>query len=134
MSSYITIQEAENRYKKSQATFRRLATKLKGKKTNNIKFEQLSTGHKKILFKLSYLDEIFNYSPSDHNKENDQSFNSSTNNSNVLEILHEQLREKDKQIETLLQRSHEQNVIIQTLQEKTLLLEAPKKKRWWQRR
>ncbi len=134
MNSYITIQEAENRYKKSQATFRRLATKLKGKKTNNIKFEQLSTGHKKIVFNLSYLDEIFNYSSTDQDKESDHSFNSSMNNSSVLEILHEQLREKDKQIETLLQRSHEQNVIIQTLQEKTLLLETPKKKRWWQRR
>lgn len=134
MSNYITIQEAEVRYKKSQATFRRLATKLKVKKTNNIKFEQLSTGHKKILFKVSYLDELFNYSPSDHNKQNDNSFNSSMNNSSVLEILHEQLREKDKQIETLLQRSHEQNVIIQTLQEKNLLLETPNRKWWWQRK
>lgn len=127
MSNYITIQDAVIKYGKSQATLRRIATKLKSKKTTNIRFEPLSTGHKRILFSEQYLDNLFNYSATNQSARSD----SSMNNSSVIEILHEQLKEKDKQIETLLQRSHEQNVIIQTLQEKANLLPSSKKRSFW---
>lgn len=131
MSNWLTIQEAAAMTAKSESTLRRLAKELKAKKSKAIRFEKLATGHQKILFDSEYLTTHFNSSMND-------SVNSSMNSSDemlkaMFDTLTKELDEKNKQIQSLLERQHEQNVILQTLQERTKLIEAPKKRRWWQR-
>lgn len=46
-----------------------------------------------------------------------------------IQTLKEQLKEKDTQINQLLERTRESNLIINNLQNKVLLLESPQKKR-----
>lgn len=132
MSNWLTIQEAEQITGKSSSTLRRLAKELKAKKSKAIRFEKLKTGHQKILFDSDYLTTHFNSSVND-------SMNSSVNKydamlKEMLDTLKNELEEKNKQIQLLLDRQHEQNVILQTLQERVKLIEEPKKRRWWQRK
>jgi hypothetical protein len=53
-----------------------------------------------------------------------------------LELLAKELEEKNRQIESLLQRQYESNVIIEQLQKKQLQLEEniTIKKKWWKRK
>ena len=53
-----------------------------------------------------------------------------------MELLAKELEEKNRQIESLLQRQYESNVIIEQLQKKQLQLEeiTPTKKKWWKRK
>lgn len=76
------------------------------------------------------------------------SMNDSVNSSNeqmkdafinkTLDLLQKELEEKNRQIESLLQRQYETNVILEQLQQKTKLLEVktdkPKKRWWWQKK
>jgi predicted nuclease with TOPRIM domain len=52
----------------------------------------------------------------------------------LLDTLKHELDEKNKQIQLLLDRQHEQNVILQTLQERVKQIESPKKRSWWRRK
>ena len=141
MSNWITIKEAKEIYSISDATLRRLSKRLKDENSRHIKYETLKTGHKKVLFSEAFLNKEFRYNS---NTQSNYSKNTQSNSSDILQVLRDQLKEKDEQIRLLLQNhdeqirlllqnQHEQNVIIQTLQSKTLLLEDKPKKRWWQR-
>ena len=132
MSNWLTIQEAEQITGKSSSTLRRLAKELKAKKSKAIRFEKLKTGHQKILFDSDYLTNHFNSSAT-------SSTNSSMNSQDAMlkemfDTLKKQLEEKDKQIQLLLDRQHEQNVILQTYQERVKMIEEPKKKGWFSRK
>lgn len=131
MSNWISIKDAKDIYSISDATLRRLAKRLKDEKSKYIKHETLNTGHKKVLFNESFLNKEFKEKS---NSQSNYSKSSQSNYSDIFQMLQDQLKEKDKQIEILLQNNHEQNVIIQTLQSKTLLLEDKPKKRWWKRK
>lgn len=131
MINWLTIQESAAITGKSESTLRRLAKELKSKRSKAIKFEKLRTGHQKILFDSDYLTSHFNISMNDSmntsNVEND-------NFKMMLDTLRTELEEKNKQISLLLERQHEVNVILQTLQERVKLIEQPKKRSWWRRK
>ena len=124
---WISIKEVCNLTNKSESTVRNLARKLKASKSKDIRLETLKTGHDKIMFKLSYV--------------NSQMLIGKTVKNNVdkpvqnvdrfIQIMENQLNEKDKQIESLQQTLQAQNLMLHNLQESIKLIEAPKKKKRW---
>jgi hypothetical protein len=137
MENYLSIEEASQYTNKSISSIRRLVKELKQSKSKHLKFEKLKTGHSKVFIAIALLDKDLNA-----NSSTNDSFNSSTNNSNdtfvnkTLDLLAKELEEKNRQIESLLQRQYESNVIIEQLQKKQLQLEenTPTKKKWWKRK
>lgn len=137
MEKYLSIEQTVEYTKKSISSIRRLVKELKQSKSKHIKLEKLKTGHDKVFISIEYLDEHFNI-----NTSTNSSTSSSTNNSNesfvnkTLDLLSKELEEKNRQIESLLQRQYESNVIIEQLQKKQLQLEENTtiKKKWWQRK
>ena len=156
MNNYLTIEEASVYTEKSLSSIRRLVKELKQNNSKSIKFETLKTGHKKVFISVSFLNIHFNINDlnlndstnSSMNSSMNDSVNSSMNNSNedlkdvfinkTLDLLQKELEEKNRQIESLLQRQYETNVILEQLQQKTKLLEVktdkPKKRWWWQKK
>jgi predicted RNase H-like nuclease (RuvC/YqgF family) len=124
---WISIKEVCNLTNKSESTVRNLARKLKASNSKNIRLETLKTGHDKIMFKLSYV--------------NSQMLIGKTVKNNVdkpvqnvdrfIQIMENQLNEKDKQIESLQQTLQAQNLMLHNLQESIKLIEGPKKKKRW---
>jgi len=126
---WITLKESQKLTGKSESTLRKLARSLKESKSKDIRFELLATGHSKILFKLSFINSqlLTNQQVRTSQLKNDSS------NDKMLSILERELNEKNKQIEALNDRLKESNLLYAQLQESIKLIEAPKKKRWWQR-
>ncbi len=141
MENYLSIEQAVEYSNKSISSIRRLIKELKENKSKHLKFEKLKTGHNKVFISIEYLNNHFNINSSD-NSSTSNSTNSSMNNSNdifinkTLELLAKELEEKNRQIESLLQRQYESNVIIEQLQKKQLQLEEniTIKKKWWKRK
>jgi len=133
MENYLSIEEASQYTGKSISSIRRLVKELKQSKSKHLKFEKLKTGHSKVFIAIALLDKDLNAN---------SSTNDSANNSNdtfvnkTLDLLAKELEEKNRQIESLLQRQYESNVIIEQLQKKQLQLEenTPTKKKWWKRK
>lgn len=141
MENYLSIEQSVEYTNKSISSIRRIVKELKENKSKYIKFEKLKTGHNKVFISIEYLNIQFNINSSD-NSSTSNSTNSSMNNSNdifinkTLELLSKELEEKNRQIESLLQRQYESNVIIEQLQKKQLQLEEniTIKKKWWKRK
>lgn len=136
--SYLTIQEAMKLTGKSESTFRNLARKLKASRSKDIKLEKLKTGHEKILFKESFINSYFNTSSKGSSKQVESEASASINERDLLAILQQDLEEKNRQIEAnnrqiegLLDRLKESNLLQAQLHEQVKLLEAPKKKKRW---
>ena len=152
MNNYLTIEEASAYTKKSLSSIRRLVKELKQNNNKGLKFETLLTGHKKVFISVSFLNIHFNINELNLNDSTNSSMNSSMNDSvnssnedlkdvfinKTLDLLQKELEEKNRQIESLLQRQYETNVILEQLQQKTKLLEVktdkPKKRWWWQKK
>ena len=126
---YITLKECQKLTGKSESTLRKIARSLKESKSKDIRFELLKTGHSKILFKLSFVNSqlLTNQQVKTSQLKNDNS------SDKIISILERELNEKNKQIEALTERIKESNLLTAQLQESIKLIEAPKKKRWWQR-
>lgn len=137
MDTFISISEAVNEYSKSESTIRSIVKKI-GNKKGLIKREKLSNGSHKIYLSKSYLDQVLKEKKTTSNSHGKKATFDNTQNTTrdeLILLLKQQLEEKDKQIESLLERQREQHVLYSQLQNKVLLIEeAPKKKRWWQRR
>lgn len=137
MENYLSIEQAVEYSNKSISSIRRIVKELKENKSKHLKFEKLKTGHNKVFISIEYLNIQFNINSSDNS-----STSNSTNSSNdifinkTLELLAKELEEKNRQIESLLQRQYESNVIIEQLQKKQLQLEEniTIKKKWWKRK
>lgn len=136
--SYLTIQEAMKLTGKSESTFRNLARKLKASRSKDIKLEKLKTGHEKILFKESFINSYFDTSSKGSSKQVESEASASINERDLLAILQQDLEEKNRQIEAnnrqiegLLDRLKESNLLQAQLHEQVKLLEAPKKKKRW---
>lgn len=136
--SYLTIQEAMKLTGKSESTFRNLARKLKASRSKEIKLERLKTGHEKILFKESFINGYFDTSSKGSSKQVESEASASINERYLLAILQQDLEEKNRQIEAnnrqiegLLDRLKESNLLQAQLHEQVKLLEAPKKKKRW---
>lgn len=124
---WITIKEVCNLTQKSESTVRNLARQLKTSKSKNIRLERLKTGHDKILFKLSYVNsQLLTIKTVKPNVEK-----TGENVNRFVQILENQLNEKDKQIESLQQTVQAQNLLLHNLQESIKLIDAPKKKKRW---
>lgn len=145
MENYLSIEQSVEYTNKSISSIRRIVKELKENKSKYIKFEKLKTGHNKVFISIEYLNIQFNINSSDNSSTSNStnsSMNSSMNNSNdifinkTLELLSKELEEKNRQIESLLQRQYESNVIIEQLQKKQLQLEEniTIKKKWWKRK
>lgn len=137
MENYLSIEQAVEYSNKSISSIRRLIKELKENNSKHLKFEKLKTGHNKVFISIEHLNNHFNINSSDNS-----STSNSTNSSNdifinkTLELLAKELEEKNRQIESLLQRQYESNVIIEQLQKKQLQLEdnITIKKKWWKRK
>ena len=107
--NYLTIKEAVIYTGKSESTLRKLARENKGSKSKGVKLEMLKTGKEKIYLSQDFLNSYFNSS-----KENTAT-NSATN---ILDILHEQLKAKDLQISDLNERLKEAHILVNNLENK----------------
>lgn len=142
---YLTIKEAAELTGKSESTIKRFVRETKKKqpiKYNSIKcfkFEKLSTGHEKILIAEDFLNENYstvqNVNLNSSNEQLNEPLKNSENES-FIEFLKQQLVEKDKQIEALMDRNKEINLLFAQAQqrEQIKLEEAIPKRRWWQRK
>lgn len=149
---FLTIKEAAELTGKSESTIKRFVRETKNKQpkkyssTKCFKFEKLSTGHEKILIAEDFLSENYstvqNVNLNSSNEQLTEPLNNSVNQT-LIEFLkqelgqkNEQLAEKDKQIESLLDRNKEINLLFAQAQqrEQIKLEEANPKKRWWQRK
>jgi hypothetical protein len=119
-SMWLSVQEAKEKYSKSESSIRRVIKELKQKDLTLLKFEVLPNGMQKVFIESSYFESV----------KKDKKTHSQNNSSNdiVTHLLNE-IDEKNKQIERL-------HVLMGNLQNKVLQLdEAPgTKKRWWQRK
>lgn len=129
--NYITIKEACDTYNKSLSTIRRI---VKEAPKNAVKKEKLKTGYDKVFLSTEYLDKYFKNSSTQAQNSNSSNDGFTNSLNDTIEFLKAQLIEKDKQIESFLQRQYENNVIIERMQQKeqNLIEETNKKKRWWQ--
>ena len=137
MEKYLSIEQSVEHTNKSISSIRRLVKELKQNKSKYIKLEKLKTGHDKVFISIEYLNEHFNINSSTNNSTNESTNNSSDTFVNkTLELLSKELEEKNRQIESLLQRQFESNVIIEQLQKKHLQIEenTTTKKKWWKRK
>lgn len=142
---YLTIKEAADLTGKSESTIKRFVRETKKKQPKKyssvkcFKFEKLSTGHEKILIAEDFLNENYstvqNVNLNSSNEQLNEPLNSSENES-IIEFLKQQLIEKDKQIEALMDRNKEINLLFAQAQqrEQIKLEEVIPKKRWWQRK
>lgn len=117
---WLSVQEAKEKYNKSESSIRRVIKELKQKDLTLLKFEVLPNGMQKVFIESSYFESV----------KKDKKTHTQNNSSNdiVTHLLNE-IEEKNKQIERL-------HVLMGNLQNKVLQLdEAPgTKKRWWQRK
>jgi hypothetical protein len=124
---WLSVQEAKEKYSKSESSIRRVIKELKQKDLTLLKFEVLPNGMQKVFIESSYFESV----------KKDKKTHSQNNSSNdiVTHLLNE-ISEKNKQIESLIERNRESNILLSQLQNKVLQLdEAPgTKKRWWQRK
>jgi len=135
MEKYLSIEQSVDYTKKSISSIRRIVKELKQTKSKHIKLEKLRTGHDKVFISIEYLDKHFNLNDSTNSSTTDSTTSSNDSFVNkTLELLSKELEEKNRQIESLLQRQYESNVIIEQLQKKQLQLDedTTKKKKWWQ--
>lgn len=148
---FLTIKEAAELTGKSESTIKRFVRETKKnhpkKYSSNkcFKFEKLSTGHEKILIAEDFLKENYstvqNTNLNSSNEPLSEPLNNTVNQTLIeylkqeLDRKNDQIAEKDKQIESLLDRNKEINLLFAQAQqrEQIKLEESNSKKRWWQR-
>lgn len=142
---FLTIKEAAELTGKSESTIKRFVRETKNKQPKKyssnkcFKFEKLSTGHEKILISEDFLNENYSTVQNTNLNSSNEQLNEPLNNSvnqELIEFLKAQLVEKDRQIEALIDRNKEINLLFAQAQqrEQIKLEEALPKKRWWQRK
>lgn len=137
-TDFLSIKDSALFVNKSESSIKRMIANVKSsdpkkyKNTQFFKFETLRTGKEKIYISKAFLIEKFNGSSND-------SMNGSSNGSNepfsevylkTIHILEQELQEKNKQIESLLERQHETNVLLLDAKQKLQLAEG-KKRKWF---
>lgn len=149
---FLTIKEAAELTGKSESTIKRFVRETKNKQPKKyidsrfFKFEKLSTNHEKILISEHFLNENYstvqNANMNSSNEPLSEPLNNSINQT-LIEFLkrelnhkNEQLSEKDKQIESLLDRNKEINLLFAQAQQRQQIQieESTQKRRWWQRK
>ena len=80
---------------------------MKGSKSKSIQIDKSINGKEKILLEVSYLDNHFNVSPNRKNAAAAAVAPDDKNLLKVIEVLQQELLEKNKQIELILQGQYE---------------------------
>ena len=152
---FLSIKDAAVLTGKSESSVKRFVNQVKTKEPAKyrdparFKFEKLPNGNDKILISEVYLLSRFTSSKNELHDPVDDLVNSyesldNTNGSHgsqnephdLVEFLKAQLVEKDKQIESLLDRNKEINLLFAQAQQRQQIQieESIPKKRWWQRK
>jgi hypothetical protein len=124
---WITIEQAKEKYGKSETTIRAISRRLKGSKSKSIRIDKSTNGKEKILLNVKFLDSHFNVST-------DRKTDSVPDESNLMRmvaILEKQLDEKDKQIESLLQGQNELRFLLAKENEVKQLDNVKTKRKWY---
>jgi hypothetical protein len=124
---WITIEQAKEKYGKSETTIRAISRRLKGSKSKNIRIEKSANGKERILLNVKHLDSHFNVST-------DRKTDSVPDESNLMRmvaILEKQLDEKDKQIDSLLQGQNELRFLLAKESEVKQLDNVKTKRKWY---
>jgi hypothetical protein len=124
---WITIEQAKEKYGKSETTIRAISRRLKGSKSKSIRIDKSTNGKEKILLDVKFLDSHFNVST-------DRKTDSVPDESNLMRmvaILEKQLDEKDKQIESLLQGQNELRFLLAKENEVKQLDNVKTKRKWY---
>lgn len=139
---FLSIKDSAVFVNKSESSIKRMIANVKRsdpkkyKNTQFFMFETLRTGKEKVYISKAFLIEKFNGSSNDSMN---GSSNGSLNSSNepfsevylkTIHILEQELQEKNKQIESLLERQHETNVLLLDAKQKLQLAEG-KKRKWF---
>lgn len=137
-TKYLTVKQAAELTGKSESTIKRIVRDSK-RNPKHFMFEKLPTGREKIFVSKSFLDHYFNGQNSTVNQRSFDHLNEPLNdslNQELIDFLKAQLIEKDRQIEALIDRNKEINLLFAQAQqrEQIKLEESIPKKRWWQRR
>jgi hypothetical protein len=104
---WITIEQAKEKYGKSETTIRAISRRLKGSKSKNIRIDKSTNGKEKILLNVKFLDSHFKVSTDRKNVSSNEVSSNDDNLIKMIAILENQLREKDKQIDNLIQGQYE---------------------------
>jgi hypothetical protein len=124
---WITIEQAKQKYGKSETTIRAISRRLKGSKSKNIRIDKSTNGKEKILLNVKFLDSHFNVST-------DRKPDSIPDESNLMRmvaILEKQLDEKDKQIESLMQGQNELRFLLAKESEAKQIDNGKTKRKWY---
>lgn len=124
---WITIEQAKQKYGKSETTIRAISRRLKGSKSKNIRIDKSTNGKEKILLNVKFLDSHFNVST-------DRKPDSVPDESNLMRmvaILEKQLDEKDKQIESLMQGQNELRFLLAKESEAKQIDNGKTKRKWY---
>ena len=124
---WITIEQAKEKYGKSETTIRAISRRLKGSKSKNIRIDKSTNGKEKILLNVKFLDSHFNVST-------DSKTDSVPDESNLMRmvaILEKQLDEKDKQIDSLLKGQNELRFLLAKDNEVKQLDNVKTKRKWY---
>jgi len=124
---WITIEQAKEKYGKSETTIRAISRRLKGSNSKSIRIEKSDKGKERILLDVNYLNIHFNVSTErKHNIVPDES-----NLIKMMSILEKQLDEKDKQIDSLLQGQNELRFLLAKESEVKQLDNVKTKRKWY---
>lgn len=124
---WVTIEQAKEKYSKSETTIRAISRRLKGSKSKSIRIDKSTNGKEKILLNVNFLDSHFNVST-------DRKTDSVPDESNLIRmvaILEKQLDEKDKQIESLLQGQNELRFLLAKESEVKQIDNGKTKRKWY---
>ena len=124
---WITIEQAKEKYGKSETTIRAISRRLKASKSKSIKVVKSTNGKEKIVLNVNYLDSHFNISTDSKT----DSVPDENNLMRMVAILEKQLDEKDKQIESLLQGQNELRFLLAKDTEVKQLDNVKTKRKWY---
>ena len=146
---FISLKDACEYSNKSMSTLRRLVSELKDNQPNKLKYEDLKNGSKKILIEVDYLNEYYNLNKdnqpnnTNHSAETSKSIDRSSEHllvsayENIIKMLNNDLEAKNKQIDALIERQRESNILVDKMSSK-LTLETKEvnevRSKWWQRK
>lgn len=134
-----SIKDAAALVGKSESSIKRVVSSIKKndpkkyKNSKYFKFEKLKTGLEKIYLSHLLLEENFNWSNTSSLNHSETSSMTSSDESvkdELITVLKNELAEKNKTIESLIERNREQNVLMLDLKSR-LELQEPKRKRWF---
>lgn len=149
MSHYLSTKEAAEFISKSESTVKRFVAKIKKERQKDYKnndffqFEKLTTGHKKTFIEKAFLAREFNMPLNDSMNSSIESLgdvSELSESQRIIEVLRQeieykntQLDKKDQQIDQLIERQRESNVLMMRLQEEPPQIEVSTKKKWWRK-